>query len=91
MTVFCLISLLVGTPLPLTLIAPPTLDRHSDIIIILIKKLIAGFNVCLYKSCIHPSPILRVLLNVTVHILLFDYLLSFVFVVFRFFPQISSQ
>lgn len=56
MTVFCLISLLVGTPLPLTLIAPPTLDRHSDIIIILIKKLIAGFNVCLYKSCITPQP-----------------------------------
>lgn len=53
MTVFCLISLLVGTPLPLTLIAPPTLDRHSDIIII-IKK-IAGFNVRLYKSCITPQ------------------------------------
>lgn len=89
---FCLISLLVGTPLPLTLIAPPTLDRHSDIIIILIKKnelLVLTFVST--KAALHPSPILRVLLNVTVHILLFDYLLSFVFVVFRFFPQISSQ
>lgn len=88
---FCLISLLVGTPLPLTLIAPPTLDRHSDIIIILIKKnelLVLTFVST--KAALHPSPILRVLLNVTVHILLFDYLLSFAFVVFRFSPDFKS-